>query len=213
MKTIVVLISGRGSNLSALIDAAVREDWPARIVAVISNREGADGLAIARSAGIPVQVIDHRRFTDRDGFDAALSDALAALDPDIVVLAGFMRVLGDGFVRRWSSRLINIHPSLLPAFPGLNTHRRALERGVRIHGATVHLVSADVDGGPIVAQAAVPVLPDDDEVTLAARVLGVEHRLLPMAVRWMAEDRLSVIDGRVRLAAPCDDERQGWWAP
>lgn len=196
LKSIVILISGRGSNLAAILRAKL----PARVVAVISNRADAAGLGLAREAGIPTQVLDHRQFASREDFDAALAESIDRHAPDLVVLAGFMRVLSDGFVARYHGRLVNIHPSLLPAFPGLHTHRRALEAGVRIHGCTVHYVSVEVDGGPIIIQAAVSVLAGDDEDTLAARVLEQEHRIYPQAIRWALDGRLAVdAQGHVRL--------------
>ena len=201
MKRIVCLISGRGSNLEAILHAAEAERWatevPARVVAVISNRPQAAGLAIAAAHGVPVAVIEHQRFAAREEFDAALAEAIDAHFPDLVVLAGFMRVLSSTFVGRYRGRLINIHPSLLPAFPGLATHRQALAAGVRVHGATVHFVSSDVDGGAIIAQAAVAVAPGDSEEVLAARVLQREHVLLPRCVRWLCEGRIALRDGRV----------------
>ena len=178
----------------------MRAGLPARVAAVISNRADAAGLALARAANIPTAVLDHRDFASREDFDAALAAEIDRHAPALVVLAGFMRVLTAGFVERYRGRLINIHPSLLPAFAGLATHRRALEAGVRIHGCTVHFVTHDLDGGPIVAQAAVAVLPDDDESALAARVLEQEHRLYPQAIRWFLEGRLILgADGRARL--------------
>jgi phosphoribosylglycinamide formyltransferase-1 len=198
MKSIVILISGRGSNMEAI----VRADIPgARVAAVISNRADAAGLAFAAVQGIETAVVAHAGFAHRDQFDAALQDAIDVYAPDLVVLAGFMRVLGGGFVRHYAGRLFNIHPSLLPAFPGLHTHRRALAAGVKLHGASVHFVTSDLDGGPIVIQAAVPVLPGDDEERLANRVLAEEHRIYPQAVRWFVEGRLNVEeDGRVSVA-------------
>ncbi|ATE59232.1 phosphoribosylglycinamide formyltransferase [Thauera sinica] len=197
MKSIVILISGRGSNMQAIVRAAVPG---VRIAAVVSNRPDAAGLDFAAAHGIACAVVDHKGFADRTAFDAALAETIDGYRPDLVVLAGFMRVLTDDFVRRYAGRLMNIHPSLLPAFPGLHTHRRALEAGVRVHGATVHFVTPTLDCGPIVVQAAVPVLPDDDEAALAARVLAQEHRIYPQAVRWFAEGRLGLgADGRVRL--------------
>ena len=190
MKSIVALISGRGSNLQALLEAKL----PARFAAVISNRPGAAGLEFARAQGIETRILDHRQFASRESFDAQLIQIIDAYQPDLVVLAGFMRILTRGFVEHYHGRLINIHPSLLPAFPGLHTHRHALEEGVKLHGCTIHFVRPDVDHGPIIAQAAVPVLPSDDEATLAARVLEQEHRLYPLAVRWFLEDRLRVSD-------------------
>jgi phosphoribosylglycinamide formyltransferase-1 len=192
-----VLISGRGSNLAALVDAAQRGSLPATVTQVISNRPDAPGLAIARSQGIASTVIDHTVHADRASFDGALHRALEAAEPDLVVLAGFMRVLGDDFVRRWTGRMINIHPSLLPLYPGLDTHRRALADGVRVHGCTVHFVTPTVDAGPIIAQGAVPVLPDDDAATLAARVLVVEHRLLPAAAGWFCRGDVALVNDRV----------------
>ncbi|MFO1303485.1 MAG: phosphoribosylglycinamide formyltransferase [Burkholderiales bacterium] len=189
---ITVLISGRGSNLAALLEA---RDLGGNVVRVISNRPEAGGLAIAASHGIATSVVDHRGFESRDAFDAALADAVDADRPGLVVLAGFMRVLGAAFIGRYAGRMINIHPSLLPSYPGLHTHRRALTDGARIHGCTVHFVTPEVDVGPIVAQGAVPVRDGDDEGALAARVLAVEHVLLPRVVRWYCEGRL-VIDGR-----------------
>lgn len=198
LKRIAILISGRGSNMEAILNA----DLPAEFVAVISNEPAAKGLATAHSRGIPTVVVDHRRYGDRDAFDGALSAAIDACRPDIIVLAGFMRILTDAFVARYSGHMINIHPSLLPAFPGLHTHRRALAAGVRVHGATVHFVSSTLDHGPIIIQAAVPVLPDDDEAALAARVLREEHRIYPQAVRWLCAGRISITsDERVRLSS------------
>ncbi|MBL8483051.1 MAG: phosphoribosylglycinamide formyltransferase [Rhodocyclaceae bacterium] len=197
MKKIVILISGRGSNMEALL----RADLPARISGVISNRPGAAGLATAAAAGIPTHTVDHQRYPSRDAFDAALAQTIDACGADLVVLAGFMRILGRQFVETYRGRLLNIHPSLLPAFPGLDTHQRAIAAGCRLAGATVHFVTPDLDSGPIVIQAAVPVLPDDDAGRLAARVLEQEHRIYPQAVRWFCEDRLALeADGRVRLA-------------
>ena len=198
MKKVVILISGRGSNLRALLEA----DLPAQVAAVISDRPGAGGLAIAQAHGVPASVIDYRGFASRGGFDAALAREIDRQGADLVVLAGFMRVLGDEFVTRYQGRMLNIHPSLLPAFPGLHTHRRALEAGVRIHGCSVHFVTAHLDSGPIVIQAAVPVLEDDTEEALAARVLAQEHRIYPQAVRWFLEGRLRLGEnGGVRVAA------------
>ena len=189
--SIVVLISGRGSNMEALLDA----DLPARIAAVISNEPGARGLEIARRRNLPTAVVDHRGFDDRAAFDAALAREVDRHAPRLVALAGFMRILTAGFVRAYEGRLLNIHPSLLPAFPGLDTHRRALQARVRIHGCTVHFVTGELDHGPIVIQAAVPVLADDTEEALAARVLKEEHRIYPQAVRWFCEGRLRLLPG------------------
>jgi phosphoribosylglycinamide formyltransferase 1 len=198
-KRITVLLSGRGTNLAALL-AAMREGTLGGTIArVISNRPEAPALAVARSHGVATTVVDHRQFATRDAFDTALGDAIDADRPDLVVLAGFMRVLGAAFVRRHAGRLINIHPSLLPLYPGLHTHRRALEEGARIHGCTVHFVTPEVDVGPIIAQAAVPVHDDDDEASLAARVLAQEHLVLPAAVRWFCEGRLVIAGRRVRV--------------
>ncbi len=174
---------------------------PAQICAVISNDPAAKGLATAAGYGIATAVVDHRHYKQRADFDAALAQAIDAHRPDIVVLAGFMRVLTEDFVNRYRGRLINIHPSLLPSFTGLHTHRQALEAGVRVHGCTVHFVTPQLDHGPIIIQAAVPVLPGDDEDALAARVLAEEHRIYPQAVRWLCEDRVTLdTDGRVRIA-------------
>jgi len=204
MKNLVVLISGRGSNMAAIARACRDEHWPARIAAVIASRPDAPGLAAAREIGLHTDALDARAYPDRTAFDAELARRIDAHAPALVVLAGYMRVLGDAFVDRYAGRLVNIHPSLLPAFPGLHPHRRALAAGVKLHGATVHLVTRDVDAGPIVAQAAVPVLPGDDEESLAARVLQAEHRLYPMALRWLIEERLRIEDGRVWLRDAAD---------
>lgn len=202
---ISVLVSGRGSNLRALVAAAAAGAIDGAITQVISNRADAGGLALAQAAGIATRVVDHRAHATRESFDAALAAALAQGEPDLVVLAGFMRVLGPAFVRAHEGRLLNIHPSLLPLYPGLHTHRRALADGVKVHGCTVHFVTADVDGGPIVAQGVVPVLPQDDEASLAARVLAVEHRLLPAAVAAWCRGDVSLASGRVETrAAPTD---------
>lgn len=199
---VVILISGRGSNLQAILDAAAAGDLPIEIRAVISNRPGAYGLERARRAGVPAATLDHTLFPDRQAFDAALRELIDGYHPELVVLAGFMRVLTPGFVDHYKGRLMNIHPSLLPAFPGLHTHQRALEAGMKEHGATVHFVTAEVDGGPRIVQGRVPILPDDTPDTLAARVLAQEHRIYPLAIRWFAEGRLrlegdhAVLDGR-----------------
>ena len=198
MKNIVVLVSGRGSNMEAIVRACERERWDARVAAVLSNRADAAGLAFARDRGIATDVVDHRAFATRDAFDVALAEAIERHRPDVVALAGFMRILGAGFVRRFDGRLINIHPSLLPAFPGLHTHRRAIEAGCKASGATVHFVTADLDHGPIVAQAVVPVLADDSEETLAARVLAQEHVVYPRAIAWLLEGALACERGVVR---------------
>jgi len=197
MKSIVILISGRGSNMEAMLSAKL----PCRIAAVISNKADAKGLDTARAHGIPTAVVAHAEHASRELFDAALAAEIDRHAPDLVVLAGFMRILGEAFVRRYHGRLMNIHPSLLPAFPGLHTHRRALEAGCRVHGCTVHFVTPALDNGPVIIQAAVPVYPDDSEEALAARVLVQEHIAYPQAVRWFVEGRLSLgADGRVRLA-------------
>jgi phosphoribosylglycinamide formyltransferase-1 len=197
VKRIVILISGRGSNMQAIALRCAAEGWPAQVVAVIANRLDAAGLVFAQQRGIATAVVDHRAFDSRDAFDAALADAIDAHRPDLVVLAGFMRILGADFVRRYEGRMLNIHPSLLPAFPGLHTHRRAIEAGCKLAGATVHFVTPELDHGPIVAQAAVPVLPGDDEDTLAARVLAREHVIYPLAVRWFVEGQLRLERGIV----------------
>jgi phosphoribosylglycinamide formyltransferase 1 len=197
MKSIVVLISGRGSNLRSIVQACAAEQWPARVAAVISNRPDAAGLGFAAQQGIATAVVDHQAFADREAFDAALARAVDAHAPDLVVLAGFMRILGAGFVDRYQGRLLNIHPSLLPAFAGLHTHRRAIEAGCKLAGATVHFVTAALDHGPIVLQAAVPLLPADDEDALSQRVLAVEHLIYPRAVRWFVQGRLRVERGIV----------------
>ncbi len=191
--SVVVLISGRGSNLQALLDAGIP------VSAVISSLAGAGGLAIAAKRGVPTKVVSHRDFASREAFDDALAREIDEFAPMLVALAGFMRVLTAGFVRRYAGRLLNIHPSLLPAFPGLETHRRALEQGVKLHGCTVHLVTADLDHGPIVAQAAVPVLGGDTEESLAARVLKQEHIVYPRAVRWFLDGRLVIENGVVHV--------------
>lgn len=198
MKRIVILISGRGSNMEAIVQRAAEQRWPARVVAVIANRPDAGGLAFAQRHGVATAVVDHKQQPSREAFDEALAAAIARFEPDLVVLAGFMRILGAGFVQRFEGRLLNIHPSLLPAFPGLHTHRRALQAGCKLVGATVHFVTPELDHGPIVMQSAVPVLPGDDEHALAARVLATEHVIYPLAVRWFVEGRLQVEDGRVR---------------
>ena len=209
MKRIVVLISGQGSNLDAIVRASEAQDWPGRVVAVISNRAEARGLQSAQARGIATAALDHKAFPDRPAFDAALADLIDQHAPDLVVLAGFMRILTPAFVARYEGRMLNVHPSLLPSFTGLHTHRRAIEEGCKVAGATVHFVSADLDHGPIVAQAVVPVLPDDDEVSLAGRVLAAEHVLYPRAVGWFVKDELELKDGRVTHRG---GEPQGWLA-
>jgi len=199
-KRVAVLISGRGSNMAALIEAAKDQDYPAEIALVLSNRADAGGLLVAQSEGIATEVIEHTKFgKDRVAFDAAMQAALMRHRIDIVCLAGFMRLLTPGFVVQWQQRMLNIHPSLLPAFKGLDTHKRALESGAKVHGASVHFVTAELDGGPIIVQAAVAVQKDDDETTLAARVLGQEHRIYPLALKLVAKGRVQVVDGRCRI--------------
>jgi len=188
MKKVVILISGRGSNMQAILEAKL----PCSIAAVISNRADAGGLAIAKTYGIPTEVIEHRDYPDRDSFDNALANIIESYQPDLVVLAGFMRILTTRFVTHYLGRLINIHPSLLPSYSGLNTHGRALEDGVRIHGCTVHFVTPKLDNGPIIIQAAVPVLRDDDEKTLADRVLREEHRIYAQAIRWICQNQIEL---------------------
>lgn len=199
MKNIVILISGRGSNMEAIVRACAAEGWPARIVAVLSNRPDAAGLAFAAEHGIATGVVDHREFPDRASFDAAMAACIDQYSPDLVVLAGFMRILTDNFVQRYAGRMLNIHPSLLPSFPGLHTHRQALEMGVKLHGATVHYVTPDLDHGPIVLQAALDVQRADTPASLAERLLVCEHVIYPRAVRWFVEDRLRLQDGIVNV--------------
>lgn len=201
MKKIVILISGRGSNMEAIVQACAAEGWPARVAAVVSNRPDAPGLRFAQARGIATAVVDHKRYEGRDAFDADLARVLHGFAPDVVVLAGFMRILTPGFVKQFEGRLVNVHPSLLPAFTGLNTHRRAIEAGCKVAGATVHFVTAELDHGPIIAQAAVSVLPGDTEATLSARVLSREHVLYPRAVRWLVSDLLRVENGVVTHTA------------
>ena len=197
MKNIVVLLSGQGSNMDAIVRACAAEGWDARIAAVVSNRADAAGLALARGHGIATLVVDHKTFAERDDFDAALANAVQSFAPDLLVLAGFMRILGPAFVRRFEGRMLNVHPSLLPAFPGLHTHRRAIEAGCKLAGATVHFVTPALDHGPIIAQAVVPVLPGDTAATLAARVLAREHLLYPLAVGWCVTGLLRIETGVV----------------
>jgi phosphoribosylglycinamide formyltransferase-1 len=202
---ITVLISGRGSNLGALLETAAAGAIRGAVTHVVSNRPDAGGLDLARRHGVARTVIDHAAHASREAFDAALAHAVDQGEPDLVVLAGFMRVLGAHFVQRYEGRMLNIHPSLLPLYPGLHTHARALADGVKVHGCTVHFVTPDVDVGPIVAQGVVPVHPDDDEARLAARVLAVEHRLLPMAVGWFCRGDIALVNERVRFRrAPVD---------
>lgn len=198
MKNIVILISGRGSNMEAIVHTCIREKWNARIAAVVSNKASAGGLAFAQSHGIATAVVDHKQFDSREAFDAELARVIDQYQPDLVVLAGFMRILTEGFVRHYEGRLLNIHPSLLPAFPGLHTHERAIEAGCKLAGATVHFVTPELDHGPIVIQAAVPVLPGDTGDTLSARVLKQEHQIYPRAVKWFIEDALRISAGVVQ---------------
>ena len=200
----VILISGRGSNMQAIVEAGLP------VAAVISNRADAAGLAYAAGRGIATVIVPHRDHATREAFEAALAQAIDGFRPDLVVLAGFMRILTEGFVLRYQGRLLNIHPSLLPAFPGLDTHARALAAGVKLHGATVHFVTAQLDHGPIVIQAAVPVLPHDDEAQLAARVLAEEHRIYPQAARWFLDGKLVIESGVVRVKG---DYPQQLYAP
>ncbi|MCH8489614.1 MAG: phosphoribosylglycinamide formyltransferase [Oceanicaulis sp.] len=200
-----VLISGRGSNLQALLDAAASQDFPAEIVCVLSNRPGAGGLARAEAAGVTALTVDHKGFETREAFEDALHTELEHQGVELVCLAGFMRLLTPGFVNRWTGRMINIHPSLLPSFKGVDTHQRALDAGVKLTGASVHFVSAEMDAGPIIGQAAIPVLPGDNAEALAARVLGAEHQLYPECLRQVASGEARLVDGRVTLghgAAP-----------
>ena len=202
MKSLVILISGRGSNMEALIEAKL----PGRIAAVVSNRPNASGLEIARRHGLETIVLDQLSYSGREAFDDALAQTIDAYKPDLIALAGFMRILGNDFVNRYQGKLINVHPSLLPAFPGLHTHRRALQEGVKIHGCTVHFVTAQMDCGPIIVQAAVQVLPDDTEQTLAARVLRQEHLIYPKAVRWLMEGRLKILGSAVDISGAIFDD-------
>ena len=197
MKRIVILISGRGSNMQAIVQHCADEAWAARVVAVVSNRADAQGLQFAAAQGITTAVVDHKTFASREAFDDQLARCIDAYEPDLLVLAGFMRILTPAFVARYEGRFLNIHPSLLPAFPGLHTHRRALQAGCKVAGATVHFVTAELDHGPIVIQSAVPVRTGDDEETLSARVLATEHVIYPLAVRWFVEGLLRVELGLV----------------
>ncbi|MFK3736146.1 phosphoribosylglycinamide formyltransferase [Massilia sp. TN1-12] len=201
MKNIVILISGRGSNMEAIVRALDAERWPARIAAVISNKPDAQGLAFAQARGIPTAVVPNKEFATREAFDAALRETIDGFAPDLVVLAGFMRILTAPFVEHYAGRMLNIHPSLLPLFPGLHTHRQALEAKVTEHGATVHFVTAELDHGPTVLQAKIEVLPGDTEESLAQRLLEKEHMIYPQAVRLFVEGKLSIDDGAVHIAA------------
>jgi phosphoribosylglycinamide formyltransferase-1 len=202
MKKLVILISGRGSNMEAIVRACSREGWPAQVAAVIASRPDAAGLAFAASHGIATAVVDHCQFPDRESFDAALTREIDAFTPDLVVLAGFMRILTTGFVDHYAGRMLNVHPSLLPSFAGLKTHQQALDAGVRLHGASVHFVTSELDHGPIVIQSAVPVLTGDDAAALSERVLATEHIIYPRAVRWFVEGRVALDGLRVSLTPP-----------
>jgi phosphoribosylglycinamide formyltransferase 1 len=197
MKRIVILISGRGSNMQAIVRSCAEQRWPAQVVAVLANRADAAGLSFAEEQGITTAVVDHKSFATRDAFDDALAQTIDSFKPDLLVLGGFMRILGAAFVQRYTGRFLNIHPSLLPAFPGLHTHRRALEMGCQAVGATVHFVTAELDHGPIVMQSVVPVRSGDDEHSLGMRVLASEHLIYPQAVRWFVQDQLRIEAGRV----------------
>jgi phosphoribosylglycinamide formyltransferase-1 len=197
MKRIAILISGRGSNMEAIVRRCAREDWPAQVVAVISNKASAAGLRFAAEQGIATAVVEHKAFASREAFDAELARTIDGFAPDLLVLAGFMRILGAAFVQHYEGRLLNIHPSLLPAFPGLHTHQRALQAGCKAAGATVHFVTSELDHGPIVMQAVVPLRVGDDEASLSARVLASEHVIYPLSVRWFVEDKLAVENGVV----------------
>lgn len=205
MKNIVILISGRGSNMEAVVRALDAEGWPARVAAVISNKPDAGGLVFAKARGIPTAVVSNKEFATRAEFDARLQEVIDTFQPDLVVLAGFMRILTAPFVEHYAGRMLNIHPSLLPLFPGLHTHQQALDAGMTEHGATVHFVTAELDHGPSVLQARIPVLPGDTPDLLAARLLAEEHKIYPRAVRLFVEDRLVVEDGVVRIVEPTVD--------
>ena len=200
MKNIVILVSGQGSNMEAIVRACATEGWNARVKAVLSNRADAAGLVFARAQGIATATVDHKGFDSREAFDNELAQVIESFAPDVVVLSGFMRILGDAFVRRFEGRMVNIHPSLLPAFTGLQTHRRAIEAGCKVAGATVHFVTPELDHGPIIAQAVVPVLPGDTPASLAARVLEREHVMYPRAVGWLVQGLLRMKDGVVSHA-------------
>ena len=200
MKKIVILISGRGSNMQAVVDACIAQKWPAQIAAVISNKADASGLAYAERQGIATAVVVSKEFSQREAFDAALQQKIDEFAPDLVVLAGFMRILTPAFVNHYAGRMLNIHPSLLPSFVGLATHRQALDAGVKLHGATVHFVTAELDHGPIVAQAAVAVHHEDTENSLAQRVLEQEHIIYPRAVRQFVEGKISIVGNIVRIS-------------
>ncbi len=199
MKSLVILISGRGTNMQALLEAEFQLDH----ITVISNNPQAEGLGFAKKYGVETIALDHRSFPSRETFDSALAEKIDACQPKLIALAGFMRILSDPFVQRYQGRLINVHPSLLPAFPGLKTHARVLQEGIKIHGCTVHFVTSQLDHGPIVIQAAIPVLPNDTEETLATRVLQQEHRIYPQAVQWFMEDRIRIHENRVEISDCC----------
>jgi phosphoribosylglycinamide formyltransferase-1 len=207
VKTLAILISGQGTHLANLERACRSKQVPARIGLVLSNRPQAPGVALAQQLGLPVQTVSHTDFDSREAFDDRVAQLIESSAADLVVLAGFMRILTEAFVRRFEGRLVNIHPSLLPAFAGLDTHERALQAGVRVHGATVHLVTPTLDHGPILAQAVVPVREDDNAESLRARVLSAEHRIYPPAVRWLLEDRVRVTEGRALVQGIDDSER------
>lgn len=207
MKNIVILISGRGSNMQAIVEAHEAGQLAGgQIAAVVSNRPQAAGLAWAAARGIATAVVDHTTFADRETFDTALADTLNRFNPDLVVLAGFMRILTAGFTQRFAGRMMNIHPSLLPAFTGLHTHERAIATGCKLAGATVHFVTAELDHGPIIAQGCVPIITGDTADTVAARVLKIEHQLYPQAVRWFVQDRLSIDGLQVAIAGEAEED-------
>jgi phosphoribosylglycinamide formyltransferase 1 len=206
-KRTAVLISGRGSNMAALIEAAKDPDYPADIALVLSNIPDAGGLEFAKSNGIKTEIVDHKSFgNDRESFERAIQNALDAQTIEYVCLAGFMRLLTPAFVKHWYGRMLNIHPALLPAFKGLDTHERAIAEGAKIHGATVHFVVPEMDSGPIIVQAAVPVLEGDTPQSLASRVIKVEHRIYPLALRWLAEGKLKIVDGRCMVEGATDTD-------
>lgn len=205
-KRVAVLISGRGSNMTALIEACKDPAYPAQIVAVLSNKPDAAGLDVARSHGIEAIAVPQKDYPSRTAHEAALNAELTRIAPDVICLAGYMRLMSADFVNTWEGRMINIHPSLLPLFKGLDSHARVLESGMRVHGCTVHFVTAEMDGGPIIAQGVVPVKPDDTEEALTARVLKLEHKLYPMALRLVAEGKVAMVDGKARFEALSDIE-------
>ncbi len=205
-KRVAILISGRGSNMASLIEAARAPGYPAEIALVISNRPDAEGLARAAAAGVATAVVDHKTYPEREAFERALDGELLAHGVELLCFAGFMRILTPWFINRWTGRMLNVHPSLLPLFTGLHTHRRALEAGMRIHGCTVHFVTPELDAGPIIAQAAVPVLPGDTDATLAARVLRQEHVIYPLGLKLVASGKVRLRQGRVVLDAEWDED-------